>query len=216
MDCNKLSALVISVLALSSKALAAEYSCSAKDNAYAHSVNAAAGNLSEQIEIVKSWIPPKFKVNGQTIDFERKKAFAVTGGDRNITFEGFRRGSGSSSSQYKIKIDPFESSGVVYRYRSGYVPMGPVFFNCYKLSSANEPSGRIKGNLEQNEFRKLSSCNRKYVQQFLKGQGFYTSSIDGKWGPGTAAAVKRAMTMPKFRNLTIPQFFDKLKNNPIC
>ena len=47
MGFNKLSALVISAFALGSSALAAEYSCSAKDNGYALSLNAAAGNLPE-------------------------------------------------------------------------------------------------------------------------------------------------------------------------
>ena len=139
----------------------------------------------------------------------------VSGGDRTSSFEGFLRGE-APSPQYKIKISSFENSGKVLWYRSGFKPMGPVFYTCFEKNASNQKSGSLNGSIEKREFNKLNSCNRQYVQQFLKGQGFYSSSIDGKWGSGTASAVKRAMEMPNFRNLTAEQFFDKLKNNPIC
>lgn len=215
MGLNKLGTLIMSVFALSSSALAAEYSCSAKDNGYSHSTNAAAGNLSKQIEIVKSWIPSNFTVNTQRIKFKGFPAIKISGGDRTVSFQGFDM-SEVPSSQYKIKINPYENSGTVKMYRNGYKPMGPVFFKCFGKSASTQTANSAQGSIERSEFKRLSLCNRRYVQQFLKGQGFYSSSIDGKWGPGTAAAVKRAMKMPKFRNLTAAQFFDTLTNNPVC
>lgn len=215
MGFNKFNALVISVFAFSGSALAAEYSCSVKDNGYSHSTQAAAGNLPKQIEIVKSWIPSNFTVNTQRIKFKGFPAIKVSGGDRTVSFQGFLM-TEVPSAQFKIKINPYENSGTVTMYRTGYRPMGPVFFKCFGKSASNQTANSAQGSIERSEFKRLSSCNRRYVQQFLKGQGFYSSSIDGKWGPGTAAAVKRAMKMPKFRNLTAAQFFDTLINNPVC
>lgn len=154
-------------------------------------------------------------MNTQRIKFKGFPAVKVSGGDRTVSFQGFDM-SEAPSSQYKIKINPYENSGTVIMHRNGYRPMGPVFFKCFGKSASTQTANSAQGSIDRSEFKRLNSCNRRYVQQFLKGQGFYNSSIDGKWGPGTAAAVKRAMKMPKFQNLTAAQFFDKLKNNPMC
>ena len=68
----------------------------------------------------------------------------------------------------------------------------------------------------QHEFSKLTNCNKRYVQQFLKGQNFYNGSIDGLWGIGTAEGLRKAKKLSAFKNLTTAQIFEKLKLNPIC
>jgi hypothetical protein len=63
------------------------------------------------------------------------------------------------------------------------------------------------------EFSKLNRCNRIYVQQFLKGQGLYRSSIDGKWGPVTAAAVEKILEQ---KDTTSSELLEQLKQNSLC
>ena len=38
-------------------------------------------------------------------------------------------------------------------------------------------------------FQSLSECERKFVQDFLKVEGYYKSSVDGVWGSGTEKAI---------------------------
>ena len=68
----------------------------------------------------------------------------------------------------------------------------------------------------KNEFQKLSQCNKKYLQQFLKGQGLYFGGIDGRWGNGTNKAVSAALKLPTFKNMLPNAFFKKIQQNPIC
>ena len=65
-------------------------------------------------------------------------------------------------------------------------------------------------------FKQLSLCDRKYVQQFLKGQGLYSSVIDGLWGSGTAKAVSRASQKGKLRGLSNDEIITKLADNLVC
>ena len=217
MGLNKLSSWIISVFALCGNALAVEYSCSAKEHGYSHAINAfVASTINEKLTAAKWYVPERFTINSEVLKFKGKPPMDITGGDRVSTFTALVR-SQKYKLQYQIQINKFESSGTVISKALGnYKTPGPVFFNCYQARSSNQAANSAQGSIERSEFKRLSSCNRRYVQQFLKGQGFYSSSIDGKWGPGTAAAIKRAMKMPKFRNLTAAQFFDKLENNPMC
>ena len=48
-----------------------------------------------------------------------------------------------------------------------------------------------------------TSCNKKYVQQFLKGQNLYNGAKDGMWGSGTAEGLRRAKNLSAFKNLTL-------------
>ena len=68
----------------------------------------------------------------------------------------------------------------------------------------------------RSEFQKLSQCNKKYLQQFLKGQGVYFGTIDGRWGNGTNKAVNAALKLPTFKNMSPNAFFKKIQQNPIC
>ena len=46
-----------------------------------------------------------------------------------------------------------------------------------------------KANEAKSAFQSLGECERKFVQDFLKAEGYYKSSIDGLWGKGTEKAI---------------------------
>lgn len=46
-----------------------------------------------------------------------------------------------------------------------------------------------KANEAKSAFQSLGECERKFVQDFLKAEGYYKSSIDGLWGKGTENAI---------------------------
>ena len=48
-----------------------------------------------------------------------------------------------------------------------------------------------KANEAKSAFQSLGKCERKFVQDFLKAEGYYKSSIDGLWGKGTEKAIVR-------------------------
>ena len=141
--------------------------------------------------------------------------FEVSGGDREKSFQ-VRLNTHTYRLTYYININPFTDSGIVYiRPQSDYKNVGPIRYSCistggssYKKSSTSSPF--------RQQFNKLTSCNKKYVQQFLKGQNLYNGTIDGLWGTGTAEGLRRAKKLSAFKNLTIAKMFEKLKLNPIC
>ena len=46
-----------------------------------------------------------------------------------------------------------------------------------------------KANEGKAAFQALADCERKFVQNFLKADNYYKSSIDGLWGKGTDQAI---------------------------
>lgn len=95
------------------------------------------------------------------------------------------------------------------------VNVQPLFYkNCKLLSSSGINS--IVQTRVQNTFNGLSACDRKYVQQFLKGQGLYNGRIDGAWGPGTASAISKAGKKGKLRGLSTEAIIARLSENLMC
>ena len=62
-----------------------------------------------------------------------------------------------------------------------------------------------KANEAKSAFQSLGECERKFVQDFLKAEGYYKSSIDGLWGKGTENAIV------KFANgRSVPNIINRL------
>lgn len=62
---------------------------------------------------------------------------------------------------------------------SGYKGTAPIIYRtCNKIgvSASLGISDYSKG---KRVFASLSNCNKRYLQQFLKGQGAYSGAIDG-------------------------------------
>ncbi len=58
------------------------------------------------------------------------------------------------------------------------------------IAIQSDTSDSYKSTAVANEFKNLSSRNRKHIQASLRYLGYYNSSIDGLWGKGTNAAIQ--------------------------
>jgi hypothetical protein len=67
--------------------------------------------------------------------------------------------------------------------------MAILRFSLALIASALALTGVAKADNGQQVFNTLDLCERKFIQQVFKDNGFYTSTIDGLWGRGTALAA---------------------------
>lgn len=180
---------------LTQVSLAQTFACSVKDNGYAHSLEAALGNMNEQLDTVKSWIPEEFKVSKQGLAFKNEPVIALSGGNGENVFK-VRLRSDTYNVEYEIIINEIKKSGTVYMREVGYKPMGPVFFSCLKFTqtpkvqSAEKRSEPIKKekSLLHRSYTRLTEYQRKQTQTILKKLGLYKFSVDGLYGNGTKKA----------------------------
>ena len=87
--------------------------------------------------------------------------------------------------------------------------------NCESLGQKQNKSGNVSASAAQKSFNNLSMCNRKYVQQFLRGQGLYSGSIDGLWGGGTTSGLEKAGKKGKLKGLTSSKIITSNQNNDL-
>ena len=73
-----------------------------------------------------------------------------------------------------------------------------------------------KGNKEASLFNRLSIFDRRYIQQFLKGQGLYSNKIDEKWGSTTYVALVNVGKTDKLKFKSISEIIEVLANNVVC
>ena len=201
---------------LTSQAFAQNYSCELRPYGYAHAFSAMNPHLSRQVqqEFLEALSPRAFKVNASYVTLENSQ-FEVSGGDREKSFQ-VRVNTHTYRLTYYINIDPFLDSGIVYiRPQSDYKNVGPIHYSCISTGGSSYKQSSVSNPFRQ-EFSKLTSCNKRYVQQFLKGQNLYNGAIDGLWGSGTAEGLRRAKNLSAFKNLTTAKMFEKLRLNPIC
>ena len=215
----KIALLGSITVVVSNGALAARYDCKVRSNGYSGALNAASGNMHQQLKIVKSWMPEVLSVTPQKIIFNGSNAFDVISGDREKTFVISRTARTSTSNvynlTYRLSVDPYGGYGTLYMEQTGYKRLGPVRYNCNKTDNTNVATN-LKSDDLRNRFNKLDMCNRRYLQQFLKGLGLYGGGVDAKWGQGTRTGVIEAMKLPKFRGKSSEYFFSKIKDNPMC
>ena len=201
---------------LTSQAFAQNYSCELRPYGYAAAFASLNPNLSRNVqqEFLESVSPRAFKVNASYVTVENSR-IEVSGGDREKSFH-VRVNTNGFRLTYYININPFTDSGNVYiQPQRGYAKVGPIRYSCISTGGSSYNKSSTSSPFRQ-EFSKLTSCNKRYVQQFLKGQNLYNGAIDGLWGSGTAEGLRRAKNLSAFKNLTTAKMFEKLKLNPIC
>ena len=193
------------------RAIANSYWCEVVENSY----HAAAGAAKLSVKTVKNWMPSVFSVGPTEAQFWSTGPVKVTGGNRTTTFQtnGSRR---SIRYTYNVKIDPYAKTANLYLKSIGYHTIGPVKYTCEATKISKSASVSNKDSELKTEFQNLSQCNKKYLQQFLKGQGLYFGTIDGRWGNSTNKAVNAALKLPNFKNMSPNAFFKKIQQNPIC
>ena len=150
------------------------------------------------VKDVKNWMPSVFSVGPTEAQFWSTGPVKVTGGNRTTTFQtnGVR---GTFRYNYNVKIDPYSNTATLYLKSLGYHTVGPVKYTCEATKISNSSSVSNRDSELKSEFQKLSQCNKKYLQQFLKGQGLYFGTIDGRWGNGTKKAVNSALKLPTLK-----------------
>ena len=193
------------------RAIANSYWCEVVENSYL----AAAGIAKISVKEVKNWMPSVFSVGPTEAQFWSDGPVKVTGGNRTTTFQT-NDVRGAFRYNYNVKIDPYSNTATLYLKSPGYHTVGPVRYTCEATKISKPASVSNRDSELKNEFQKLSQCNKKYLQQFLKGQGLYFGGIDGRWGNGTNKAVSAALKLPTFKNMLPNAFFKKIQQNPIC
>jgi len=210
--------VILISLMLTHHASAEIVSCTRDDASIAGGAASAASGSSQSI--VKGWMPKEFWINEDTGDFGTSKhgRDALT---LRTTYGGYtiyaRTGqSRPSNVGYQIKLKKIERSASVTMTATGFKNMGPLRYDCSFSSTKGGNVNKAAVNAAANYFKQMSLCDRKYVQQFLKGQGAYNSTIDGLWGNGTASALSSVKKSGKLKGLSDVEILKKLQKNPVC
>ena len=140
----------------------------------------------------ESWFPKYIYISDDQVKFgdSRNSWFNVTS---NIGDDYINAAASRSGTLFKFKYRKSKNNLSVKMVQGGsYKPIAPITYkNCEQVGSRSL-SSNVSDNAAKAAYVKLSKCNRRYIQQFLSGQGLYNSTIDGKWGAGTALALQKA------------------------
>ena len=203
--------LVFIILSLHSSAIfASSFMC------HDRSVAPVRNGFSSQ-KAAESWYPPYVIVSDEYIqwgesenDWYVKKLNTGPGGNEWRLKQ--------SDAGYRFKYNKgADTLSVFLSFGGKYKSIGQVqYMNCESLGRKQNKSGSVSASAAQKSFNNLSMCNRKYVQQFLKGQGLYSGSIDGLWGGGTTSGLEKAGEKGKLKGLTSSKIIEKLSDNLVC
>ena len=207
--------LIFLTVFVSSRVIAEAYYCKVTEYGFQHAMGAARLSLKQ----MEYWMPKTFYINPNEAKFWSDGTMKVTGGNRTSTFQVKNFNTTADAfydDTYYIKVNSYSNTGTLTLKSPGYHTIGPVRYICEAAKGASSAQVPSSNNRLRTEFQKLSKCNKKYLQQFLKGQGLYFSDIDGLWGKGTERAVNSALKLPTFKNTSPNEFFKKIQQNPIC
>ena len=164
----------------------------------------------------ESWFPAYIYISDEQVKFgdSRNSWFKVTS---NIGDDYINAAATRSSTLFKFKYRKSKNNLSVKMVQGGsYRPIPTITYkNCEHLGSKSS-SAQITGSSERAAYMLLSSCDRRYIQQFLSGQGLYSSSVDGIWGAGTASALEKAKNLGKLRGKSVVEIIKQLSQNPVC
>ena len=207
--------LICLAIFLGNRAVAEAYYCKVTKYGFQQAMGAAQLSLKQ----MEYWMPKSFNINSQEAKFWSDVTLKVVGGDRISKFQIKNVDTSTGTlydDTYYLNINTFSDTATLTLKSPGYYTVGPVRYTCEATKSASSAQLSGSSNKLKTEFNKLSKCNKKYLQQFLKGQGLYFGGIDGQWGKGTSKAVNAALKLPTFKNMSPNAFFKKIQQNPIC
>ncbi len=164
----------------------------------------------------ESWFPKYIYISDDQVKFgdSRNSWFNVTS---NIGDDYINAAASRSGTLFKFKYRKSKNNLSVKMVQGGsYKPIAPITYkNCEQLGSWSS-SSNVSDNAAKAAYVKLTKCNRRYIQQFLSGQGLYKSTIDGKWGAGTASALQKAKKLGKLKGKSVVQIIQQLSQNLVC
>mgnify|MGYP001212755947 CR=1 FL=1 len=91
-----------------------------------------------------------------------------------------------------------------------------IYKKCEIIGSSDTQNTDPYQSAATREFNNLSNCDKKYIQQFLKGHDLYLGAIDGAWGEGTVTGLTQLSKKGKLKGETLESIIKKLSQNPIC
>ncbi len=164
----------------------------------------------------ESWFPAYIYISDEQVKFGkgRNNWFNVTS---NIGDDYINAAASRSSTLFKFKYRKSKNNLSVKMVQGGsYRPIAPITYKICEQVGSKSSSSNVSDNAAKAAYVKLSKCNRRYIQQFLSGQGVYKSTIDGKWGAGTALALQKAKNLGKLKGKSSAQIIQQLAQNPVC
>ena len=159
-------------------------------------------------EAAKSWVP-------DTISFDKNSVYwygaRVNEAGSETEFYFFAEGTKISGS-YSVARDRLK---FLIGSKAGFKISGPAYYRSCTVSKSGS-SNNSPVSSGKRAFEAASSCERRFIQSYLKSAGLYSSSIDGKWGNGTASAVRNAKKITRFRNMTEHKILNRLAKEAPC
>ena len=164
----------------------------------------------------ESWFPAYIYISDNQIKFGNNGNswfFA----DKNIGDDYINASVSKRGTLFKFKYRKNKNNLSVKLVQGGaYRAIPPVTYKYCERLGTKSSSAQVSESSERAAYVRLSTCDRKYIQQFLSGQGLYSGSIDGKWGAGTASALQKAKKLGKLKGKSAAQIIQKLSQNPVC
>lgn len=164
----------------------------------------------------ESWFPAYIYISDNQIKFgnNRNSWFFA---DKNIGDDYINASVSKRGTLFKFKYRKNKNNLSVKLVQGGaYRAIPPVTYKYCERLGTKSSSAQVSESSERAAYVRLSTCDRKYIQQFLSGQGLYSGSIDGKWGAGTASALQKAKKLGKLKGKSAAQIIQKLSQNPVC
>ena len=164
----------------------------------------------------ESWFPAYIYISNDQVKFgDNRSSWFMS--DRNIGDDYVNSAVSWGGKLFKIKYRKSKNNLSVKMVEgAAYRAIPPITYKYCERMGTKSSSSNVANNAAKAAFVKLSKCNRRYVQQFLSGQGLYKSTIDGKWGAGTALALEKAKNLGKLKGKSSTQIIQQLSQNLVC
>ena len=156
----------------------------------------------------KSWVPDTISFDKTSVNWYGARVNEAGSETEFYFFAEGKKISGSySAARDRLK---FQLGS-----KAGFKLPGPAFYRSCTVSKSGSSNNSPVSNGKR-AFEAASSCERRFIQSYLKSAGLYGSSIDGKWGNGTASAVRNAKTITRFRNMPEHKILNSLAKEAPC
>lgn len=159
-------------------------------------------------EAAKSWVPDTISFDKNSVNWYGARVNEA-GSETEFYFfaEGKKISGRYSAARGRLKLQLGSTPGFK-------LPGPAVYISCTVSKSGSSNNSPVSNG--KRAFEAASSCERRFIQSYLKSAGLYSSSIDGKWGNGTASAIRNAKNIKRFRNMTEQKILNGLAKEAPC
>jgi hypothetical protein len=173
-------------------------------------------NAFSSRKAAESWYPPYVSVTNNEVKFgTSRNSWYKASRNRGSSYENAKGSFGGQSYNIQYRRNT-NSMSVLMVAGSRYKSTAPVIYRTCNKISVSASLGISDYSQGKKVFASLSNCNKRYLQQFLKGQGAYSGAIDGIWGNGTARALEKIKNTGNLKGKSVNQIIETLTKNPVC